>query len=89
MLGKNSIMAEKISSLPAHQFVPVYRHGQTYYVYTDPGTNRLYFGNEAAYQRYKVKAAEARAAEAQKAASPKQWSNFDWQMYAEEMGGGP
>ncbi|MEJ2092657.1 MAG: hypothetical protein P8X65_10745 [Syntrophobacterales bacterium] len=83
------VRPEHISRLPAQQFVPVHRHGQTYYVYADPGKNRLYFGNEAAYQRYKAKAAEAHAAEAQKAASSQQWSAYDWSMYAEAMGGGP
>lgn len=81
---------EHISSLPANQFVPVYRQGQAYYVYTDSGSNRLYFGNEAAYQRYKAKAAEAHAAEAQKAVAAQQnWSAFDWSMYEEAMGAGP
>ena len=87
--ARTPVKPDHISSLPANQFVPVYRQGQTYYVYSDPGTNRLYFGNEDAYQRYKGKAAEARAAEAQKAESSQQWSAFDWSMYEEAMGAGP
>jgi hypothetical protein len=82
------IKAEHLQSLPAHQFVPVHRHGKTFYVYPDPGSNRLYFGNEAAYQRYKVKAAEARATEAQQA-SEQSGSSFNWQMYESAMGGMP
>jgi len=88
--ARTPLKSEHLSSLPANQFVPLYRQGQTYYVYPDPGTNRLYFGNEDAYQNYKVKAAEARAAEAQQAASAQQSENdFDWSLYEEAMGAGP
>lgn len=81
---------DHLQKLPAQQFVAVHGRGGTYYVYSDPRSNRLYFGSEAAYQRYKVKAAEARAAEAQVAEAKQQsWSAFDWTMYADEMGGGP
>ena len=84
------VKPEHPSALPANQFIPVHRHGQTYYVYNDPVSGQLYFGNEATYQRYKVKAAEARTAEAQQAASAQQsWSAFDWGMYEEAMGAGP
>ena len=75
---------DHLQSLPAHQFVPVHWHGKTFYVYPDPGSNRLYFGDDAAYQRYKLKAAEARTAEAQPA---KQSGNsFDWLLYEDAMG---
>ncbi len=82
------LKAEHLQSLPAQQFVPVRWHGKTFYVYPDPGSNRLYFGDEAAYQRYKVKAAEARATEAQQA-SQQSGSSFNWQMYESAMGGYP
>jgi hypothetical protein len=82
------LKAEHLQSLPPHQFVPVHWQGKTFYVYPDPGTNSLYFGNEAAYQRYKVKAAEARATEAQRA-SEQSGSSFNWQMYESAMGAYP
>jgi hypothetical protein len=82
------IKPDHLQKLPARQFVPVYGSHGTYYVYADPESNLLYFGNEAAYERYKVKAAEARAEEAQQAVGHK-WSAVDWEMYADEMGGGP
>lgn len=83
--------AAHLQRLPAHQFVPVHGSRGTYYVYPDPGSNRLYFGSEAAYQRYKLKAAEAHAAEAQpaKASVQKNGSDFDWLMYEDAMGGLP
>ena len=88
--ARQPIKPDHISSLPANRFIPVHRHGQTFYVYPDSGTNRLYFGTEAAYQRYQAKAAEARAAAAQQAASSQQsGSTFDWSMYEEAMGAGP
>ncbi len=83
------IQPDHLQKLPAQQFVTAHGPGGTYYVYPDQGSNLLYFGNEDAYQSYKVKAAEAKAGEAQQAVGQQKWSALDWTMYADEMGGGP
>src|SRR5271166_4871865 len=45
-----------LQKLPGNQFTTVQQQGQTTYVYTDSKTNQLFFGSEAAYQRYQAKA---------------------------------
>ena len=79
-----------LQKLPASQFVTVQRQGRTYYVYTDPGTKQLFFGSEAAYQRY-LSLAAAQAAETQRApvSSESNMSAFDWTMYRSLRGIGP
>jgi hypothetical protein len=80
---------EHLQKLPANQFVTVQRQGRTIYVYTDPATKQLFFGSEAAYQRY-LSMAAAKAAEAKPAPTPSQeMSPFDWQMYGSLHGVGP
>jgi hypothetical protein len=46
-----------LQKLPGNQFTTVQQQGKTVYVYTDSNTNQMYFGSEAAYQRYQAKAA--------------------------------
>jgi hypothetical protein len=79
-----------LQKLPGNQFVTVQRQGRTYYVFADPGTKQLYFGSEAAYQRYQSLAA-AQAAEAQQVpvSSESNMSAFDWTMYRSLRGIGP
>jgi hypothetical protein len=77
-----------LQKLPGNQFATVQRQGQTTYVYTDPASNQLYFGSEAAYQRYQAKAASAGAQQAP-ASSQHSMSPEDWQMYADMHGVGP
>jgi hypothetical protein len=78
-----------LQTLPANQFTTVKRGGQTYHVYADPAANRAFVGNEAAYQRYRVQAAEQRAEESERAAVRTKESNFDWIMYGISQGAGP
>jgi|WetSurMetagenome_2_1015567.scaffolds.fasta_scaffold596233_2 hypothetical protein len=81
---------EHLQKLPANQFATVQRQGQTIYVYNNPSTNQLYFGSEAAYQRY-LSMAAAKAAEAPQpqVSSESNMSAFDWQMYGSLHGIGP
>jgi hypothetical protein len=80
---------EHLQKLPGNQFVTVQRQGQTIYVYTDPSTQQLYFGSEAAYQRY-LSLASAQAAVAKPAPSSSQsMSPSDWTMYGSLHGVGP
>jgi hypothetical protein len=93
LLMQSGFAAEPVKSpahlqkLPANQFTTVQRQGRTVYVYTAPNTNQLYFGSEAAYQRYQAKAATAGAAAQQ--SSQNSMSPEDWTMYASLHGVGP
>jgi hypothetical protein len=81
--------SEHLQKLPANQFATVQRQGRTVYVYANPSTNQLYFGSEAAYQRY-LSMAAAKAAETKPAPAPSEhMSAMDWQMYASLHGIGP
>jgi hypothetical protein len=77
-----------LQKLPGNQFTTVQQQGQTTYVYTDPTTNQVYFGSEAAYQRYQARAAAAGAAAAQQS-SQNSMSPQDWTMYGSLHGVGP
>ena len=44
---------KRLQSLPEHQFTVVRQHGENFYVWADKPNNRLYCGNEQAYQNYK------------------------------------
>jgi hypothetical protein len=81
---------EHLQKLPGNQFVTVQRQGQTFYVYTDPSTKTLYFGSEAAYQRY-LSMAAAKTAEAPQPSfsSQSDMSSLDWTMYRSLHGVGP
>jgi hypothetical protein len=81
---------EHLQALPGGQFVIVHWQGRTVYVYTDPDTRQLYFGSEAAYQRY-LSMASAQAAETPQphVSSQASMSAFDWQMYGSLHGLGP
>jgi hypothetical protein len=94
LLMQSGFVAEPVKSpahlqkLPGNQFTTVQQQGKTVYVYTDPKTNQLYFGPEAAYQRYQSKAAAAGAA-ANQQSSQNSMSPQDWTMYASMHGIGP
>jgi hypothetical protein len=81
---------DHLQKLPGNQFVTLQRQGQTVYVYTDPSTKQLYFGSEAAYQRY-LSMAAAKAAEAPQpqVSSQSSMSSLDWTMYRSLHGVGP
>jgi hypothetical protein len=89
LLLQSGFTAEPVKSpahlqkLPANQFTTVPQQGQTTYVYTDAKTNQLYFGSEAAYQRYRAKAAAAQQS-SQNSMSPE-----DWTLYGSLHGVGP
>jgi hypothetical protein len=81
---------EHLQNLPGGQFVTVQRQGRTIYVYADPNTQQLYFGSEAAYQRYlSMTAAKAAEAPQPQVSSESNMSAFDWQMYGSLHGLGP
>ncbi len=76
-----------LQKLPGNQFATMQQQGQKTYVYTDPQTNQLYFGFDAAYQGYQAKAAEAGAAAQE--TSQHSMSPDDWTMYGSLHGAGP
>ena len=79
-----------LQKLPGNQFVTLQRQGQTVYVYTDPSTKQLYFGSEAAYQRYlSMAAAQAAEAKPAPASSQSDMNSLDWTMYRSLHGVGP
>ena len=78
-----------LKSLINNRFIHVQLGGQSAYVYPDHDSGRLYVGNGAAYQRYRVLAAQQRAAEAQHAAAQQSPSTFNWDMWEISQGGGP
>jgi hypothetical protein len=94
LLLQSGFQAEPVKSpahlqkLPGNQFATVHQQGQTTYIYSDPKTSQLYFGYEAAYQRYQARAAEAGATEAQQS-SQNGMSSLDWTMYRSLHGVGP
>jgi hypothetical protein len=77
-----------LQKLPGNQFTTVQQQGQTTYVYTNPKTNQLYFGSEAAYQRYQARAAATGAA-AEQQSSQNSMTPQDWTMYGSLHGVGP
>jgi len=96
MLTQAGFRAEQVRSpdhlqkLPGNQFVTLQRQGRTIYVYSNPSTNQVYFGSEAAYQRY-LSMASAKAAETPQpqVSSQSNMSSLDWTMYRSLHGVGP
>jgi hypothetical protein len=89
-LAESAKKPEHLQNLPTGQFVTVQRQGRTIYVYADPNTKQLYFGSEAAYQRYlSMAAAQAAKAPQPQVSSESNMSALDWQMYGSLHGVGP
>ena len=42
----------ELNSLPEHQFTQVKQNGETYYLYPDKATGRVYAGNQYAYRAF-------------------------------------
>ena len=94
LLLQSGFQAESVKSpahlqkLPGNQFATVQQPGGTVYVYTDPSSNRLFFGSAAAYRRYRAKAAETGVPEVRQS-SQHSMSPSDWEMYGSLHGVGP
>jgi hypothetical protein len=74
--------------LPAGQFCPHQKGDQTVYGYVIPGTQRLYVGDEAAYQRFINLAVIQKLEERDRpVAEPRTDPEF-WQMWQDAQGGG-
>jgi hypothetical protein len=92
LLLQSGFQAEAVKSpthlqkLPANHFVIIQWQGRTVYVYTDPASNQLYFGSEAAYQRYRSRVAETGTSEAQ-LSSQQSMTPKEWKMYHLLYGG--
>lgn len=71
-----------LQSLTQHKIVPHTRDGKIYYVYADAKDNRLYVGDEDAYQRYQKLAVEKEIAEDRiEAAQMNMDAAMDWGMW--------
>ncbi len=71
-----------LQKLAQRQIVVHTRNGKPYYVYADAINNRLYVGNQAAYQRYQqLAAAEKVAQEQYLTAQMNQAAAMDWDMW--------
>lgn len=72
----------KLQKMPQRKIVAHTRNGKTYYTYADAVNNRLYVGNQAAYQQYQQMAAAERIAQEQlMAAQMYEEASMDWQMW--------
>ncbi|MEW6387144.1 MAG: hypothetical protein AB1491_06485 [Thermodesulfobacteriota bacterium] len=71
-----------LQSLTQRQIFAFPRNGKIYYVYADAVNNRLYIGNEAAYQRYQQMAIAQKIAQQQyMAAQMSEAAAMDWDMW--------
>ena len=92
LLLQSGFQAEGVKSpthlqkLPANHFVIIQWQGKTVYAYADPASNQLYFGSEAAYQRYRARVAEVGTSEAQ-LSSQQSMTPAEWKMYHLLYGG--
>ena len=97
LLVQSGFQAEPLKSpdhlqkLPGYKFVTVQGQKGTTYVYTDPGSKQLYFGDETAFQKFKGKVAEVGTKIAQQppAFYSHNMSSMDWAMYGSLQGVGP
>jgi hypothetical protein len=74
--------------LPAGQFCPHQKGDQTVYGYVIPGTQRLYVGDEAAYQRFINLAVQQQVEERYRPVSDPRTDPEFWQMWQDSQGGG-
>ena len=71
-----------LQKLTQRQIVAHSRNGRTYYVYADAVNNRLYVGNEGAFQRYQqLVAAENIAQQQYMTAQMNEAAAMDWGMW--------
>jgi uncharacterized protein YdbL (DUF1318 family) len=72
-----------LQTLTQHKLVPHEKDGQIYYVYADATTFKcVYWGNEAAYQRYQQYALQQEIADEQRmAAQMNQNAAMNWGMW--------
>lgn len=97
LLVQSGFQAEGVKSpdhlqkLPGNKFVTVQGQKGTTYVYTDPNSKQLYFGDETAFQRFKTRASQAAKTIASQppAFASHNMSSMDWAMYASLQGVGP
>ncbi len=72
----------KLNTLMPRKIVPHDRNGKILYVYADPANNRLYVGNEQAYQNFQALAVEKQIAQEQRqAAAMNADAAMDWDMW--------
>jgi hypothetical protein len=72
----------KLNTLMPNKIVPHDRNGKILYVYADPANNRLYVGNEQAYQNFQTLAVAKQIAEEQRqAAALNADAAMDWDMW--------
>ena len=82
-LGDTPEQLAHIQSLTQHKLVPHEKDGGVYYVYADATTCKcLYWGNEAAYQRYQQLALQRQMADDQRmAAQMNENAAMNWGMW--------
>ncbi len=72
----------KLKTLMQYTIVPHDHHGKIFYVYADAANNRLFIGDQKAYQRYQALAVEKQIAQDQvTAAALNADATMDWDMW--------
>lgn len=72
----------KLKALMQYSIVPHERNGKIFYVYADAASNRLFVGDQKAYQRYQALAVEKQIAQDQvTAAALNADATMDWEMW--------
>jgi hypothetical protein len=90
LLLKSGFLAEPVKDpahlerLPFYQFAVIRQEGKAIYVYTDPKGNKLYFGSQNDYYRYKAQVSLTGAREALEAPPSARTTMRaeDWEMYS-------
>jgi hypothetical protein len=73
---------QNLKTFMPRQILPYARKGKVYYVYADPANNRLYVGDQQAYQNFQALAVEKQIAQEQvTAAQLNADATMDWDMW--------
>jgi hypothetical protein len=71
-----------LKTMMPRKLVPYDRQGKTYYFFADPANNRLYVGDEQAYQNFQTLAVAKQIAQEQaNAAAMNAEASMDWDMW--------
>jgi hypothetical protein len=72
----------KLKAMMQYTIVPHDRNGKIFYVYADAANNRLFIGDQRAYQQYEALAVEKQIAQDQvTAAALNADATMDWEMW--------
>jgi cell division protein YceG involved in septum cleavage len=81
-LADNPAKQAKLATLMPNKIVPHDHNGKVLYVYADPANNRLFVGDQQAYQNFQTLAVAKQIAEDQRqAAAMNADAAMDWDMW--------